>query len=179
MQITDANAKLEVQFHTVGDKLSIDYQFSNYCNSDIFLFNKMYDDIDDNGHYKVDSNLCIIEIEDNYLVISKKVPTLPNTLLVESLNIPCISVVAPGTSFRETVVLNLPLKVWSPYKFSDVPVKLVQPVFFQLGYLVGQASSKSLARTVLTTAGKALRFAAVTAGSQVLLKTGPFELVSA
>lgn len=178
MQNTDANAMLRAQLQDAEDKLSISYQFSNYCNSDIFLFNKMYDDVDDEGRYKVDENLCIIEIKNGNVVISKKIPTLPEALLVESLNIPCVTIVAPGNSFHETVVLNLPLQVWSPYGSAGASTRLALPVFFQLGYLVGQTSSKSLARTVSTTAGKSVRFAAVTVGSQILLTTGPFQPVS-
>ncbi|MBP9906777.1 MAG: hypothetical protein KBF66_14570 [Rhodoferax sp.] len=178
MQNTDANATLRAQLQHAEDKLSVSYQFSNYCNSDIFLFNKMYDDVDDEGRYKVDQNLCIIEIQNGNTVISKKIATLPETLLVEALNIPCITVVGPGNSFHETLVLNLPLQAWSPYESASASNRLDLPVLFQLGYVVGQASSKSVARTVSTTNGKALRFAAVTIASQNLLTAGPFQTVS-
>jgi hypothetical protein len=178
MQKTDANAMLQAQFQYAENVLSISYQFNNYCNSDIFLFNKMYDDVDDEGRYKVNENLCNIEASNGQLIISKKVPTLPESLLVESLNLPCVTLVAPGTSFRETVVQDLPLQLWSPYESVGAPISLALPTFFQIGYFVATTTSKPLARTVSTTAGKALRFVAVTPGSQILLTTGPFQPVS-
>lgn len=178
MENTDANAMLRAHLQCAEGRLSISYQFSNFCNSDIFLFNKMYEKVDDEGRYIIDENLCNVDVDKGTVVISKKIGTLPEARLVESLNIPCITAVAPGNSCRETVVLDLPLQPWSPYDTVDAPVSLDWPVYFQLGYIVGQPSSKSVARTVSTTTGKALRFAAVTVGAQVLLTTGPFEAVS-
>jgi hypothetical protein len=178
MHSTDNSAALTAELLTKTDRLALAYSVTNLTNSEIFLFNRMYDDVDDDGKYRVGKNLCNIEVSDGHIHISKKIPSVPEFMFVESPNIPCVTAVAARETFSESFDLDLPLKPWTPYATSANSIKKAAlPVFFEIGYFVGRLGTRALAKEVATIVGPALRFAPFSLSSQERLRVGPFPPV--
>ncbi len=180
MSSSDKNATLQGAIELTGKQLRLSYQFHNATDSDILLFNLLYDDLDANGRYKVDHNLCNIELHESGILISKKIVPVPELMFVETPNIPCVTRIRPRTSFSESVTLALPLRPWSPYRSSNGLAKTRDlPCAFEIGYFVAHPDSLRLGVTVSTTIGPALRFSPFSTASQRLLRTDRFPAVPA
>ncbi len=176
----DANksAALTAELLIKANRLLLTYSVANLGDAEIYLFNRMYDDVDDDGKYRVGKDVCNIETVDDVVLVSKKIPAVPQFMLVESPNIPCVTALAARQSFAETIEMDLPLKPWTPYAALANPSRRnTLPLFFELGYFVGRDGTRALAKHVPTVSGHALRFAPFSIASQSLLRVGPFERV--
>ncbi|MDB5856745.1 MAG: hypothetical protein JWQ76_434 [Ramlibacter sp.] len=150
------------------------YTVRNAGASEIFLFNRMYAGVDAAGRYLLDPDLCLIELRDGAAVVAMKIPELPPRTFVEVRNVPCVTVVAAGGTFSQSIELRVPLLPWTPYAPSPGRANAVTlPVLFELGFFVGVEGTRALAKMVPTSAGDALRFAPFPIDSQLLLRTGP------
>jgi hypothetical protein len=157
-----------------GGAATLAYTVRNAGNSEIFLFNRMYADVDAAGRYLVEPDLCLVELREGAAVVAKKIAQLPPLMFVEARNVPCVSVVAAGGTFSEAIALRVPLQPWTPYAAAPAragPVPL--PVLFELGFFVGMEGTRALAKMVPTSAGDAMRFAPFPEDSQLLLRSGP------
>jgi hypothetical protein len=178
MQVADNSATLTVELRVSQQVIELAYSVSNRTPSEIYLFNRMYDDVDVAGNFQVDKNICNIEVIDSKIVVSKKIPAIPDSIDVEIPYIPCVTLVAAGDEFTESIQLRLPLKPGTPYVTCDQPIRPVTlPVFFELGYFVGRPGTRALAETVATTVGPSLRFDPFTEAAQMILRAGPLSLI--
>jgi hypothetical protein len=178
MQGSDDSAVLTVELRVDRQRATLSYAVRNRTNAEIFLFNRMYDGVDDQGRYRVDKDICNIEVIADRVVISKKIPVLPPNKFVEVRNIPCVIALAGQGEFAESVELRLPLRPWTPY--ADTPGqtrRVSMPAFVERGYFVGRTGTRALARTVATTAGPGLRFSPFGESSQKILRIGPLASV--
>jgi hypothetical protein len=157
-----------------GGTATLAYTVRNAGASEIFLFNRMYADVDGAGRYLLEPDLCLVELRAGSAVLAKKIPELPPRKFVEVRNVPCVTAVAAGGTYTETITLRLPLLPWSPYAASPGAVNVTTlPVLLELGFFVGVEGTRALGRMVPTSAGEALRFAPFSMDSQLLLRTGP------
>jgi hypothetical protein len=157
-----------------GGAATLAYTVRNAGASEIFLFNRLYADVDSGGRYLIDSNLCLVELRNGSAVVGKKIPELPPLMFVEARNLPCVTAVAAGGTFSETFELKVPLEPWSPYAPAPARANATPlPVLFELGFFVGVEGTRALARQVPTSLGDALRFAPFPIDSQLLLRSGP------
>jgi hypothetical protein len=174
----DQFATLSASCSTGSSVLHLDYFVTNRTNSEMFVFNRLYDDVDDHGNYRVGKDVCNVEISDRQIIVSKKISPVPRLLLVETANIPCVSAIPAGGTASEAIELRVPLSQWTPYA-QDAKRNHVEslPLFFEIGYFIGQHGTRSLAKQVPTTVGPALRFAPFPVSSQHVLRVGPIAKV--
>ena len=178
MQSADKFARLSADPLIAPGRLTLNYSVTNLADSEIFIFNRMYDDIDGDGRYRVEKNVCNVEASAGQVVVSKKIPGVPPFMFVESPNIPCVTPIPAHATCSETFELQLPLKPWTPYSTVPDPVRLDKlPLFLEIAYFVGQRGTRALGKEVPTTAGLALRFAPFSIASQTTLRAGPFAAV--
>lgn len=174
MNVPAARFDAEITVDPATGSLLVHYVVESRAETDLFLFNKLYDWFDEAGHYRVSVDRVAIEVHDDRVVVSKKLVPVPDWLDVESPNLPCITVLAPGGRFAETLRAPLPLTPWTPYEDALPGTTRPLPVWFELGWFVGGVGARDLARTVATSIGPALRFSAFTESQQQLFRVGPF-----
>lgn len=178
MQSADNSAALKAELRVGPNRLALAYAVKNLTSSELFLFNRMYDDVDSEGRYRVGKDICNVEIRGGHILISKKIPAVPDQKFVESPNLPCVTIVAAHSTFTEVIDLPLPLTPWTPYTtMAQQTRRVTLPVAFELGFFVGRDGTRALGKEVETTSEKALRFAPFSLSSQVILQVGPLEAV--
>ena len=178
MQSADNSAALKAELRVAPNRLTLAYAVKNLTGAELFLFNRMYDDVDSDGRYRVGKDICNVEIRGGHVLISKKIPAVPELKLVESLNLPCVSILAAQGTFTEVIDLPLPLTPWTPYAaIAPSTRRVLMPLIFELGYFVGRDGTRAMGKEVATTTGTALRFAPFSMQSQTLIRVGPFESV--
>jgi hypothetical protein len=157
--------------------LHLSYEFRNPTESEAWLFNRLYRDLDQQGRYSVDPNLVYVRIENGQVVLSKRIIPVPDEIDVEKPILPCVTRVMPGGHFAESMRIELPLSVWSPYSSDVHPAETVVDMvaLFEIGYFLGTSQTKDLAATVPTTQGPAFYFAAFDSSSQKIARTGPLQ----
>lgn len=179
MQSADNSAALKAELRVAQNRLTLAYAVKNLTGAELFLFNRMYDDVDSDGRYRVGKDICNVEIRGGHVLLSKKIPAVPELTLVESPNLPCVTVLAAHSTFTEVIDLPLPLNRWTPYAtMTQSTRRVLMPLVFELGYFVGRDGTRAMGKEVATTTGSALRFAPFSLQSQTLLRVGPFEPVA-
>jgi len=178
LNIEVADCKLEVDIQQVDSTtLRVSYNFLNQSQQNAYLFNRIYDDITDDDIYATDRNLMYVEIEKGNVILSKKIIPVPAGTLVEKPIIPCASKVKAGLGFKETILVKLPLKPWTPYfmpldeDLAEAPAE--SQVFVELGFFLAPPEGDKLAQTVETSDGLALYFYPFPVSSQKLMRVGP------
>jgi hypothetical protein len=141
--------------------LVLHYTFQNNTGHYVYLFNRLYKEIEQGPLFGTDPNLVNIEILPKGLLISKKIVAVPPDIDVEKPHLPCSSLVKSGDSLSETIHLSLPLSAWTPYlggsgQTSSQVVR--RKAWFEIGYFVSSAASESLAQPVQTKQGDAFYF---------------------
>jgi hypothetical protein len=141
--------------------LVLHYTFQNNTNQQVYLFNRLYKEIEQGPLFDTDPNLVNIEILPKGLLISKKIVPVPPDVDVEKPLLPCSSLVKPGDRLSETIRLSLPLSAWTPYLDhpGEPPSQVIRrKAWFEVGYFVSSAASQSLAQPVRTKQGDAFYF---------------------
>lgn len=134
------------------------YEFINNCKSDVYIFNRLHHGLNNDGIYQTNKNLVNVIIENDNTFISKRIVKVPSNLEVEKPNIPCLTLVNPNSSFKETLKLSLPLRPWTPYSIevsNDGKIFELPPIF-EIGYFISSGHSKSLLKNVNTLDGEAV-----------------------
>jgi len=142
--------------------LVLHYTFQNNSGHQIYLFNRLYKEIEEGPLFDTDPNLVNIELFPKGLLISKKIIAVPPDVDVEKPLLPCTSLVRPGDSLSETIQLSLPLTTWTPYLVHSGPPPsqvIRRKARFEIGYFVSSDASQSLAQPVRTKQGDAFYFA--------------------
>jgi hypothetical protein len=171
----DLNLEFEV-LELTGSVLRCRYEVENVSGSELYLFNRLYHDLRDDGVFDLDPNLVYVDVENSTLHLSKRIPNLPEGVLAEALIIPCVTVLPSGGRMQETFSLSLPLQRMNPYlRHLSAPVESYESVFFSLGYFRVAEIGRTPVETVRTSAGPALHVN-VTAGQQLVVRTAPFKV---
>lgn len=172
----DLKLKFEV-VELTARTLRCRYEAENVSSSSIYLFNKLYHNLRDDGVVDVDVNLVYVYDEDRRVHLSKRIPELPPHMLVEALIIPCISILPPGKTLAETMTLGLPLREANPYLAPDsTPVEDFSTLVFSLGYVrESSAQGQRAIETVRTTEGAGLLIQ-VSDAEQLIVRSAPVGL---
>lgn len=80
----------------------------------VWLFDRLFR-TERTGHYRLDDSLAYVEEQGGVLIISRKLHPVPQGLMVEFPEIPCVSRLAPGESREQYLRVPLPAKTWVPY----------------------------------------------------------------
>jgi len=162
-----------------GRALFLTYTFENGSAQNAYLFNLLFERIGDGPVFLTDANAVHVEADDGDVVLSQKIVPVPEGLKVEKPAVPCTTLVKPGERFQQTVALELPLRVRTPYcryeekDLADRPV--LRKAFFELGFFLATREGESLGKKVKTSAGEAVYFYPFPQESQKLLRAGPFS----
>lgn len=168
----DLRLEFEILEHT-GALLRCRYVAENVTGSDLYLFNRLYHDLRDDGVFDVDPDLVYVDAHDGVLHLSKCIPDLPDNVLAEVLIVPCVTVLAAGSRVVESFRLSLPPQRMNPYlSHLSTPVERFDAVVFSLGYIRASSLGSQRVETVRSTAGPALHIY-FTAAQQLMVRSAP------
>ncbi|MBN1152229.1 MAG: zinc ribbon domain-containing protein [Dehalococcoidia bacterium] len=168
----DLNLEFEILQHT-NALLRCRYVAENVTGSDLYLFNRLYHDLRDDGVFDVDPDLVYVDTADGVLHLSKCIPDLPENVLAEVLIVPCVTPLAAGGKVVESFRLSLPPQRMNPYlSHLHAPVESFDAVVFSLGYCRASDLRSGQVETVRSIAGLALHVE-MTAAQQLVVRTGP------
>jgi hypothetical protein len=129
------NCDLRVSVQAGPGKLSLGYEFRNGSARTAFLFNVLHRP-GTSGGPQTHSNLVYVLESGGTLVLAKKVIPVPAEVDVEKPDVPYVTRVDPGQTFRERIDLPLPLQLWSPYPAAPVSRALEMDAWFELGFFL-------------------------------------------
>jgi hypothetical protein len=177
----ERNCRVEVTLSSLGaGDFELSYGFLNKnVSGNAYLFNLLHDGMVEEAKYRLKIGGFYLELDGEGAVVSKKLVRVPDHLAVERPNIPCVSKVAPGELFAETIHLSLPLIPRTPY-FSYVrdgadcrPQWL--KLFFEMGFFLAHPDGEGFAKTVETSEGPTIYFSPFSPASQSIIRVGPFD----
>jgi len=168
----DLRLEFEILEHT-GALLRCRYVAENVTDSDLFLFNRLYHDLRDDGVFDVDPDLVYVDAADEVLHLSKCIPDLPENVMPEVLIVPCVTPLAAGSKVVESFRLSLPPQRMNPYlSHLRAPVESFDAVVFSLGYIKADGQGLLRVKTVRSIAGPALHIDC-TASLQLMVRSAP------
>ena len=175
MTADEETPQLTVRPRPRAGALAFSYHVVNSADRPLFLFNKLFEDASPGAQLAIQRNLCIIGVEEDLVIIAKKIFPVPEGTWVECLSIPCATEVPRGESFNEEIVLKTPLRRWNSYE-GELAFRYLRalPVVFEVGYFYGSPGARDFAGTVRTNVGECLIFDAFPIESQRLLRSDPF-----
>lgn len=127
-------SKVEVTAKT----LILSYEVTNDTDYCLYLINRLFHR-EGSGGFKVDTNLVYSDFEPPHILhLRKQMLAVPEEIDVETPEVPYVTSIAAGKSFQETIRLQLPIELHSPYRFPPPPPATyeVTQLVFSLGYLV-------------------------------------------
>lgn len=154
------NCKLVVESRIEAQNvLHVRYTFHNDTGHDVYLFNRLYKEIDEGAVFDTEPNLVNVEILQRGILLSKKIIAVPPDVDVEKPSLPCSSLVKSGGKVSEAFELPLPLSEWTPYLgLTGQPpsAEIVRRrAWFEVGYFVSSQASQLLVQSVKTKQGDA------------------------
>lgn len=163
---TASNCDLIAAIQPSPSYLLLGYEFTNRSDRTAFLFNVVHR-IGASGGPEPDSNLVYAELSGMSLTLGKKIIPVPENMLVEKPDVPYVTRVDPGSSFRERVSLTLPLRLFTPYEQPAPAMATQADVYFELGFFL--APDPSVAKP----AGGQLVVYPFPVEKQIILRAGP------
>jgi len=82
--------------------------------------------------------------KDSILVVAKAIIPIPDNLYVEKNIVPYCSKISPQENFEEDIEINLPVKLFTPYRGSEIIQAKSYPVVFRFGYFIGHEQTESM-----------------------------------
>ena len=163
-----------------SDQLVIDYTVVNQGRQTVAMFNRLYDGFDAKGLPRVDVNFVGVVPEVDRAVVAKKLFPVPPDTFVERTYLPFVTLVKPGATFIERVVLELPLAPWHPYLSASemqLPPPTQQlPLYFELGMFAISAEGLNTLGRTNTSIGQQYSLAAFTEDAQHVARVGPLPV---
>jgi|GEM_PF-6840881 len=174
-QTTEATLTAHFAFES-ETTLRLTYRVENKTSTTLYLFNKLYTGFQGNTII-TDKNSVYVYLDKKKVVVCKEIAPVPAGVYAAVRIYPCATKLPPQGEFTEVIELTLPLTVQSPYSSTPGISKRVvfRPLYFSLGYFVGNAFTAAQERPVETTEGPAIRFDAFTDSSQSWITVGPLN----
>ncbi len=168
---------LEATASIENGRLKIEYEVRNTGKAALYLFNKLYTAIDHNGVWRIDPELAYIILDEGRASVAKRIIPVPPGVSVVAPEIPLVTKLDPGKSFRETISLPLPLKPCDPYAHAGHAKPMTREVEFMLevGLFTEKPGTAKLERMVSTTVGPSIHFYPFDPAHQTILRTEPFS----
>ena len=114
------------------------------------------------------------------MVFSRQITEVPDDMLVESFNIPFVTLLKPGRSVEKIIKQPQPVYPWTSYtERDDIPQPkgvLDMTAYFRIGYFLGAEGTSDLAKPVPTNQGTFASFDPFPIESQRTLMVGPLGL---
>ena len=152
----DLNLRFEV-LENSGAFLRCRYQAQNVSKSDLYIFNRLWHEYNENSMFELDPNMVYISSVDSTVHILKGIPDIPDNIFVEMPVIPLVTLLPSSQNMSEIFQVELPLKRIDAY-FPEEQTVIENPssIVFSLGYFpVNQIGDREV-HYVNTTLGQAL-----------------------
>lgn len=133
--VTAQDCDLRAAAQSAPDALTVGYEFRNRSSKTAFLFNLLHR-TGPSGGPEPSTDLVYIHASGGNLVLSKKIFPVPANIDVEKPNVPYVTRVEPGQTFREKFTVPLPLKPYTPYPAPPAAPPNEAIVFFELGFFL-------------------------------------------
>lgn len=168
-------AELTIILLTITDsELKVTYEVRNRTEENLYIFNKLYEEITPDLVLQTDKNLVNIIIRQEQVFVSKAIEPVPENLKVEYTMKPCVTKIGPLSIIDETFTVPLPLTPKTPYEQPEMSDEIAyKSLFFSVGYFVGHDLTESYEKTVKTPDGPAIRFDPFSYQDQDVLTVGP------
>jgi hypothetical protein len=157
---------LRVAAQPEHNALTLGYEFTNRSGKTAFLFNLLHR-TGPSGGDEPNPDLVYVHQNGGLLVVAKRVLPVPDNIDVEKPDVPYVTRVDPGQSFREKLTLPLPLTLWSPYPGAPRAALPEMEVWFELGFFLAPDP------TVAKQAKGHLEIYPFRADQQTILTAGP------
>jgi len=143
--------------------LVLGYEFRNRSARVAFLFNVLHRGAD------ADANLIYAQSAGGVLLLSKKIIPVPANVDVEKPDVPYVTKVEPGDTFREKLEVTVPVKLWAPYAGTagTAAEGMELDAWFELGFFLAPDAS------VAKDAGGKLVVYPFAAEKQTVMRVGP------
>lgn len=166
MSATLADCDLRAGVQISPTALLLGYEFRNRSSKTAFLFNVIHR-TGPSGGPEADANLVYVQPSAGTVVLGKRIIPVPADVDVEKPEVPYVTRVEPGEVYRERLNLQLPLRIFTPYKLRT-PVSMAEAAaYFELGFFL--APDPSVARDT----GGHLVVYPFPAEKQLILRAGP------
>lgn len=166
--------EVDVSLEVGEDEATLRYAAVNRAPEAVFVFNRLWERIEPDGSFATDPDLVWVVVEDERVVLGKKVPPVPEDMDVESRVVPVATRLAPGESIEETVRLVLPLESNFPYPVPPSrPVASALEAFYELGYVRIPPEGEAHVTRVETADGPGWYFSSFRAERQSVARIGP------
>lgn len=179
LQARNADCSLAVTLTSASDVLHLHYRVSNHGTLPLYLLNRMWNTIRRNSAtntqvFETSSDLANIQIDSTEVLVSKTVVDVPYGMLVEVRQIPCMTRLAPGDDYEETIRLALPLVPYTVYEQNSSPgLRVSRKLRFELGYILGSPHVERIVEPVATSTDTAFYIDAFPAKNQLIIGAGP------
>jgi len=159
-----------------GAFLRCRYQAENVSASDLYIFNRLWHEYNENYIFELDDNLVYISAQDNTARLLKGIPDIPYGMTVAMPIVPCVTLLPRDQSMNETFQIELPLRQLDPYIPEERPV-IANPnaIIFSLGYFPVSEIGEREVNYVRSTMGQIL-FAYVNPWDQLVVSTAPVPI---
>lgn len=181
LRAENADCSLAVTLEFAVDALHLRYQARNRGTLPVYLLNRLWNTIRrDSGTdaqvFETLPDLATVQVDSTEVVVSKSVVDVPYLMLVEVRQIPCMTRVAPGESYEETVRLPLPLMPYTVYeRAASHGPSVSRGLRFELGYIQGSERVERMVEPVATPTDEAFYIDAFPAQDQGIIGVGPFQ----
>lgn len=173
--------RLEATAIRDGRRLRLSYAFVSGSSKNAYLFNRLFSHVDPNAVFQTERSLVYIELDEDRVIVAKKIAPVPPNMEVELRVIPLVTRVSGRGRFTETLVVTLPLTPISAYRDPAADeletAARDRSLFFELGYFLAPPEGDALAQAVRTSDGPGLRYGSFPIGSQRVLCVGPLSEV--
>lgn len=176
--VADENIQVDVRHQVEATALRISYRATNRSSAPLFLFDVLHGEFED-GAFPLDRS-GYVEINDDSVIVSRKLFPVPPLMLVEKPNIPFVTRLAAGGTHQDEFSVELPLIVRNPYlKPERVPGALSRNrrLFFELGFFVGADGTEGQGKLFRTDGGDRPGFSVFSSDRQRLIRKGPLAVV--
>jgi len=160
----DCDLRAGVQ--TSASAVTIGYEFRNRSARTAFLFNRVARQ-DEAGRLEPNATNVYIEPSGATVILGKKIIPVPADRDVEKPDVPYVTRVEPGQTFREKFEVPLPLKTWTPYPGRSAQPGIELEAWFELGFFLAPDPS------VVREAGGNLVIYPFPFEKQTILRAGP------
>ncbi|UYZ64405.1 hypothetical protein [Hymenobacter weizhouensis] len=160
--------------------LELRYQIKNTAAYPIYLCNRLYKNIEFDANtqrniYMVEPNLANIVLDGTSVTVGKAVVDVPRWVLVEALQIPCLSRILPQETYTEVFQVREPLMPYTVYEPGPHRGNIITcTLYFKLGYFLAGPSIESSIDIVNTPVGPVHHTAPFPASEQTTITVGPF-----
>lgn len=167
MQTSLSTSALDCDLRVAGraerGALVLGYEFRNRSARVAFLFNVLH------RGAEADANLIYAQAVGGVLLLSKKIIPVPADVDVEKPDVPYVTRVESGATFREKLDVPVPVKLWAPYKgaVGTAAEGTELDAWFELGFFLAPDAG------VAKEAGGKLVVYPFAAEKQTVMRVGP------